>query len=212
MERSLTERLLNTSRRPETLNRVRTIPAELGGKLKERRGSHTWDALSLVGRSAGTERSFGSWRRVQQPGFGRQDQVRLAEMVCARALQAPYLDMCLLVQTGAGTVGFRKRPAEGTAVGCGERVCGDETEEATARNAQRGRLHSHRREAALLKHKQQGYLSPHVLPLASLGHQEGLQLGRLWGSFGTRGPVGGAHAEVGLKPQMSSRNSAVKES
>lgn len=43
MERSLTERLLNTSRRPETLNRVRTIPAELGGKLKERRGSHTWD-------------------------------------------------------------------------------------------------------------------------------------------------------------------------
>lgn len=108
MERSLTERLLNTSRRPETLNRVRTIPAELGGKLKERRGSHTWDALSLVGRSAGTEGSFGSWRRVQQPGFGRQDQVRLAEMVCARALQAPYLDMCLLVQTGLELWGLER--------------------------------------------------------------------------------------------------------
>lgn len=30
----------------------------------------------------------------------------------------------LLVQTGAGTAGFRKRPAEGTAVGCGERAAG----------------------------------------------------------------------------------------
>ena len=88
---------------------------------------------------------------MQQPGCGRQDRVRLAEMVCARALFAPYLDLCLLVQTGAETVGFRKRPVEGTAVGCGERACGDESEEAMTRNAQRGRLHSHRREAALLK-------------------------------------------------------------
>ena len=120
---------------------------------------------------------------MQQPGCGRQDRVRLAEMVCARALFAPYLDLCLLVQTGAETVGFRKRPVEGTAVGCGERACGDESEEAMTRNAQRGRLHSHRREAALLKCKQQGHLSP----LASLGHQEGVQPGRLWGSFGTRG-------------------------
>lgn len=129
----------------------------------------------LVGRSAGTEGSFGSWRRVQQPGCGRQDRVRLAEMVCARALPAPYLDMCLLVQTGAGTMGFRKRPTEGTAVGCRERACRDESEEATTRGAQRGRLHSRRREAALLKCKRQGHqcsLSPHVL-LASLGDQKG---------------------------------------
>ena len=90
--RSLAEHLLDASRRPQTLSQGKEDACIPGWGTEGRRGSHIWDALPLVGRHAGTEGHFGAWRRVQQPGCGRQDRVRLAQMVGATALHAPASD------------------------------------------------------------------------------------------------------------------------